>query len=486
MRGIPYIMNSAKSEQLLEALPEGYSNYVKICLDPFHDKTIHFSGAPTSRSATSVTLCLTQEQTYAADDFPNINQPTWDAHFAMFPFLQNHQLGLMEFTSDPSTFGNPPLITLGTFATGPAYNIYPMSVHGVNSGTPTYASPAGAGIDVFGLDLSSLVSYISNPNADVNTCYRAARIVGESFEVIDESPEIYQQGAVTVYRYPLDVDPAYWAFQINNVTGSTWDGDGDNQRWYSNAYFLRTPPTNTATAVLVPGSETWKAKDGVYVVGTQYQSEVPFKQMDMTPIAVIGSCPSASPNFVTGYYKFIDQNWKHVGFHAQGPTANNPGHGENYNKPDAVYPFNLSGAYFTGLSSQYGVLRLRYRAYVEILTDPMDNSLAPLSRPTLPYEQAISELVMGMLLEQPAGVPQYKNGSGIKWKEILGTLGKSAQKLAPVLSTLSPEVGLILQGGGQGLVKIANAMPNKKAGNKKKVTPNAKAQPKAAPKAQPA
>jgi len=434
----------AKVESLLNSLPEGYSNYLKICLDPFHDKTIRFEGAPTSRNASSVTLCLNQEQVYTAADFALVTDPTWDAHFSMFPFLGHHDVQTGFYTNPPNF--NEIEVSSGSPV---SFTLYPMSVCGVNTGTPTYAVAAqGDPLNVLGLDAQSLLAFVTNPAANEDAAFRTLRIVGQSFEVIDESPDIYQQGALTVYRYPLDQTAQQWYFRTTVPAGDPWDSptDGSIVRTLLETYALRTPPTNTATAVLVTGSDTWKAREGCYVVGTAYESEIPFKQVDYKPINLIGSCPASQPNYQTGYYKWIDENIGANAFQAYnlvaGPDPINLG------SPDAVFPFNLSGAYFTGLSTQYGVLRLRYRLYVEILSDPQDNTLAPLASPTIPFEQTLAELVMRTVAEQPAGVPQSWNPKGEAWRRILGTVSKVSDALAGPLSALYPNAGLILMGAG--------------------------------------
>lgn len=473
-------MNQLRSENFIDELPIGYSNYLKVCIDPYHDRTIRFEGAPTSRTATSVCLCYNQEQTYTAEDF-GINAettPNWDCHFAMFPFLNAHP-----FTTGYHTNTNGvPTFTVENYSS----TIYPMSAHGVASGRPTYAWNIGDSTNqLLGLQSNSLTTFISNTLSDDPASSRTLRIVGEAFEVIDESPEIYQQGSVTVYRYPLENNLSQANLQrVYNDTifpnDPSW-GVGvpaaSTAAYPSMGYSLRAPPSNTSSAVLVSGSETWKSRDGCYVIGTQSVSEVPFKQVDNLPINLIGVCPSSSPNYLNGYYCLMDDRslWQLPG--KPNPTST------QCPAPDLVSPFNLSGAYFTGLSSQYAALRLRYRLYVEILTDPSDNTLIPLASATLPYNQSLQELVMNVLSQLPAGCPQTMNPKGEWWKKVLHKVGRVAEDLAGPLSMLSPEVGLILQGGGRLLT--ASTQQKKKNSNKNAVVPKAATKPSVPSASQP-
>lgn len=454
------MLNTQQSDSLIENLPEGYRNYLKISLDPYHDRTIRFKGAPTSRSATSVTLCYNQEQTYSADDFGITTGDSWDAHFAMFPFLSSHNVS---FATNNSNRGET---QVNIFSNG---TMRPMTVHGVPSGTPTFSiATSSQQMQLLGLDLSSLTTFISNNDADFPIGFRTLRLVGIAFEVIDESPDIYQQGAVTVYRYPLDVQPSGQNFVTlvapsgtGNAFGPYPATDTTTLRTHQTVYNLRMPPSNTASAVLVDGSETWKAREGAYCVATQYDSEVPFKQVDWIPIGFNGLIPSTLPTNFGGYYRFYDTTIAASMFQAGVQT---PGDTPETLWPlaDAVFPFNQSGAYFTGLSRQFGALRLRFRAYVEVLTDPSDNTLAPLAQPTLPYNQVLQEFVMQMLADQPAGVPQSWNPDGEHWRNILHKIGKVAEKLGPALATVSPEVGLIVGAGGTLLRRSTNSKKKSK------------------------
>nr|WRQ64867.1 hypothetical protein [Sobelivirales sp.] len=469
------------ANKFLENLPDEYSNYLKITLDPYHDASIRFEGAPTSRNATSVVLCINQERTYSAEDF-GINpqtKPQWDAHFVMYPFLTAKTLvGGVEYNN---TTG---LLTLQRDAADVYPTLYPLSVQGVPTGEPTYCVKNFTDLDqdyvwdIQGLSNQSLVSYVTgssttNPNK-TGPGRRTLRIVGESFEVVDESPDIYSQGACTVYRYPLDVTPAsrivrfpvpaltgtYPATAGPNPIANTYDGStyaGGVISQCVNTYDLRSPPVNTSVAVLVPGSKTWKAQEGCYVVGTQYEGEIPFKTLDTMPTIFTGYQPTVGTSFndSTAVYSFADA-WITQEFQGSvnnAVTNDRQYYVSEYGDPiaDACFPFNLSGAYFTGLSTQYASLRLRYRVYVEILTDPCDNLLAPLGSPTVPYDQALQELCMKVIASQEAGVPQTMNPAGEKWKRVLSSISKSLLAVSPVLSAmgpLGPEMSLIAQGMG--------------------------------------
>jgi len=465
-------------ERLIDKLPAGYSNYLKISLDPYHDRTIRFEGAPTSRNSSSVCLVFNQETTLAADDFPGITEPTWDAHFCMYPFINPINCHL----ADEHNYLVAPDDTTTAI-------MRPLTVHGVNSGVPTYSGVTGNALapNMKGFDLSSLQNYITgNPTVD-GPGRRMLRIVGESFEVIDESPEIYQQGSVTCYRYPLDVTPQNIMIQGTELAHSRWTIDGFDTasniqiRQLLNCNSLKAPPINTASAVLIPGTETWKAREGAYVVGTQYANEVPFRTMDSTRIIFTGYSPQTSPNWGSeGYYSLVDTQATSQTYQAGNSIVGTLD--PELLVQNAVFPFNMSGAYFTGLSAQYAVLRLRYRTYVEVLTDPADNVLSPLSSPTLPFNQELVEFCMKIIAEEPSGVPQTWNPAGEKWKSILHKIGEVAESLGPALDAISPELSLLVGTGGKLLKNVTR--PKKKKGNGSTQKSPGKPGPSAAPKPQ--
>jgi hypothetical protein len=484
--------------QTIESLPKGYKDFLKITLDPYHDSSIRFEGAPTSRNATSVTLCINQEQSYQAADFgiDYIAEPQWDAHFAMYPMFVGHDvLGGVEH--DNSTY----FVTLQ--GTGGEYypRIYPMSVNGVPTGTPTYSvgDYTTSNFRPQGLENGNLCSYVTGSIGGGATTNgpgrRMLRIVGESFEVVDESPDIYAQGAVTVYRYPLDVTPANRLVRHaydSGVTNSVNPFGPDDPTFLAgvlsrsvNCYDVRSPPTNTSVAVLIPGSKTWKAKEGAYVIGTQYESEVPFKTVDNTNFIFTGYSPSVGTQWPAAgnpIYSWGDVWLKQTYQGGCNTTLADPQYiagGAVVPPVDAIFPFNLSGAYFTGLSSQYASLRLRYRVYVEILTDPGDNTLAPLGSPTLPYDQLLQEFCMRVIAEQEAGVPQTMNPGGEKWRTVLRTISQVARTAAPLLDQVLPGLGSVAGATGTLLGEVSNV---RKAKNKGKPNPTAKASAKASAK----
>lgn len=468
----------SKVEDFIDSLPEGYSNYVKISLDPFHDKTIKFEGAPTSRSATSVVLCINQERTIAADDFPAVTEETWDAHVALYPFINKTKVAWAREINAVTAVSN-----------SPEWEMFPLTVHGVNSGRPTYCvDNITNNLQTLGLDVGNVMNY--DTGATEGPGRRTLRIVGSSFEVVNESPDIYTQGACTVYRYPLNSDTIHRWITTFQPAGSQFTPDtsfpsdfSENLAMQKEVIELRPPPTNQPSAVLVPGSVTWKAKEGCYVTATQYQNEIPFKTVTNGNLLFTGYPPTVGVSFDSGSeaYSFADYNVVRL---SQGVFGvDQVVYPPNFSQPvNAVFPFNLSGAYFTGLSKTYTVLRLRYKVFVEILTDPCDNTLAPLATPTIPYNQTTQELVMRALAHMPAGVPQSWNPAGEQWKNALSIIGSLLTASAVPANALLSGLGPVLSGLG-GAATAASLLIDTTSGKGRKRSNRASSRPSPAPKA---
>jgi hypothetical protein len=134
---------------------------------------------------------------------------------------------------------------------------------------------------------------------------------------------------------------------------------------------------------------------------------------------------------------------------------------------NSIVPYNMTGAYFTGLSGQYATLRLRTKFIYEILPDPQDTSLIPLATPTVPRNYDFETLLEKVISEIPYGVPQTMNPKGEFWGMILKTtkkVGQQAIKAAQsplvqgLASAVNPTAGAMIAGLGNATkaLQVAN------------------------------
>ncbi len=437
--------------QLIENLPSEYKAFVISQVDPFHDDPIDLRGAPSSLSSSSAMLTLKQETTITAADF-SITTPgaKWAVNIAMFPNV-NEQATYSGLMTGPATIncGGVPAVTQSPQAT-----LFPLTFSAVEhtaGNETTYTHDPASAVPVFqGLSNSAIATYTDGDGYIVS---RLLRMVGCAFEVVNETPDIYQQGSVTVYEYPN-------VSQNTRVTAH-WVGSGLNQRdEFCQVRTMAMPPTNLASATINPNSKTWKAKDGCYVIGRPTKTEQHFRRLMATPILYVGNKPTVGDTEPWNY-AFITK----TGVNLYPAPSNVP-------LIDTVFDYNVSGAYFQGLSVDYGTLRVRYKTFWEIVPSVSDSTLVPLARPTLVYRSDVAQLVEEIFRKMPVGVPQTWNPKGEMWRKILSVVGEIATASSPIISALNPEVGALVATSG------ATATAASKVGQKKK-----KAKPKPKPKA---
>lgn len=434
-------------KNVVEQLPEDISSYITLSLDPYHDVPKRFEGAPTSRSAASVVLKIDQEMTVNAGSFLVPSTSTsWDFHLAMLP-------NLASMSCSVGNELNYHFQTSSTTATAPSRPMGPITMCGVPVGQATFVyDTTNASLQWITMDNAQLTNYITDSTATNGPGRRVIRIVGCAFEVIDNTPDIYKQGSVTVYRQPQCETTIQRSNRFWNPTLST------PALAYTRQYpvtDLQMPPSNLQSAVLYSGATTWQASKGCYCVGTPYVSEIPFKEVGPVYHCYTGYNPTIGTSLTNGQYSLVPTNYLYAiagdSIISQSQTVT----------PDAVFPFNTSGAYFTGLNTQYGSLRVRYRVFAEILPTPSDSTLIPLATPTIPFSSEVSDYLISAFKSMPAGVPQTHNPAGEYWRKLLGTVEKASAAISPMASLVSPELGAIVAGVGAG-AKLANAKKKKK------------------------
>jgi hypothetical protein len=285
-----------------------------------------------------------------------------------------------------------------------------------------------------------------------------------SFEVVDETPDFYKQGSATVYRKNSNSTSRRNLFKWNRPDGTNYAG---NFLYDSCA----SPPNRLEDAVLLPGSTTWAAKEGAYVIGRTTVEEVPFKKPSLQFVQLVGP---PVPDSLTA------KNCFHYRDAINSTTSTSIT--DYYDSSVTLLPYDISGAYFSGVSTLYGVFRIRTKLLIEILPEPYDNSLISISTPTLPPHSLFEDHLREVIRLLPHGIRQTDNPSGEWWKfvkKIIKTAGK----------VLKSPVGQAIQKvtGTEDLVKattnLANAvertvMKGGKQNQKKSVTAKPRAPPK--------
>jgi len=224
--------------------------YAISMLDPFHDSPYRLTGAPSDQLGQSVVLTVNQETVVNAATFglPVTSGSKFDLHVAALPLSRQSNA---YHASHPNTnrYVATSLGVESSYAT-----LFPLSISGVNTGDPTFVNSSS--MTGIGSDLPYFTSNSGTAYQDA----RCFRVIGQSFEVVDETPQLYKQGSVTVYtRNSCNAhvlqNLAYigeGAVTYTNVTG--WTDE-----------FL-APPNRIQQATIIPDSKTWMAQEGAYVV----------------------------------------------------------------------------------------------------------------------------------------------------------------------------------------------------------------------------
>lgn len=429
-------------------------------LDPFHDMPYRLEGAPSDGCASSVVMVVNQEKTLACTDFgisPAVGAK-WDLHITNIPMLQPASFY-------PCQLKESCLLWNGNQSSDVIQTLYPISACGVPIGNPTFVGGTGS---VVGVN-TTVPYYISNETAPISIP-RCMRLIGLSYEVVDETPKFYQQGAVTVYNRPSSLNVANYSVDIDQGSASVQQNHSCTS--------CASPLNRISQATIIPSSKTWKSSEGVYVVCRRNGSDNPFQRPSLTNLFLYGPQDPIDATLKTSYVP------REAVYAQQNPI--DPVNADSFN---SIVPYNLTGSYFTGLSCQYATLRLRTKFIYEILPDPMDSSLIPLATDTVPRNSDFETTLDRLIMSLPYGVPQTMNPKGEFWGMILKSAKKAGRTLSRVASNpiTQAAVGSLAGPGTLAALNTANSLVQNSGvlrdnQNRNRARPSKKKQPQATAK----
>jgi hypothetical protein len=385
-------------------------------LDPFHDHQFASTGVPDNMTANSVPEPYKQSFTITSNQGSTAN---WDCNIVMFPDMRNQSL----------SFFNTPNSTSST--SGSAFMSTTSVVNSADGGgVVAYQAVSGNNLPMTannnGVSAFPITQMVSG----------SARVYGYGMEVINGTSPLNVQGTCTVWRQPMpDVRTASnWTVVDTFHTANTV---------YSGAYsglVSPAPPNSQAEAMLLGGSRQWHAKEGAMVLNTLNSSENPplnfqavqpiYYADDPRDSQVVSTTPgfstttngTASANTISGFTSF-------------------------------VAPFNMAGAYFTGLSAST-TLTVNLRVYVEFFPSQQGNVLTALAQPSAPYDEQAFRLVAEVMKFMPSGVMLRENGFGDWLKDVAG---KVAEFVSPIARTIGSIASAIPHPAAQAIARGAMA-----------------------------
>ncbi len=369
-------------------------------LDPMHDTRLdNLEGWPDLETASSVVRCIKQSVTVATNQGASAN---WDCHVVQWPWLDslNSKRWLRSGASGANRILDTPL---GTFNAG---------------GLQIYGMPADGDLDITAGGIAELT-------IDPEFSQGPGRVVGMGFEVVNTTAEISQQGLVTVYRQnqPHPFPTTFSTITAGGVVDVPFTG-----------HLVVSPPVDTATALLIPGSRQWKAKEGCYVVQS-------FVGQDNPPLTVNYEAPIIS----TQDDDCASVNSSQVYAPATGLLGTTGQAGINV--ATKIYPIHMGGAIFTGLSAST-TLTINWVVYYETFPNPSEQGILVLATPSAPYDPVALELFSHTLMKMPVGVPAIENAEGDWFDGLMTFIRDAAPIAAPILAGFNPAFGLAASAAG--------------------------------------
>lgn len=387
---------SARTDRILDkavttgTLSSSGKDFLVAALDPFHDSQLKdLQGWPDLETTSSVVRLIKQTINISTNQGTN----PWDCYIDLFPWLNR-----LNFTHTNSTFGGRVDNTV----------LYDPATTPVNYGGLTVSGVA-SGATVDWSTLNDRINGLSLPNEFAEGTFR---IVGIGFEVTNTTAELYKQGQALVYRQP-NPSPKPCAFKFHSN-----DGAGIVDRGTYTCVEYNVPPSNAAQTMLLPGTRSWAAEEGCYVVGT-------FVGQDNPPVAVNYTCPVMqffSGNSDTAFNQPavpaapITNASNLIIPLPLAPTIKS--RVVNAAQPTLLMPIHMCGARFIGLSPQT-TLAVTLNMYVESFPTVAEEGILVLATPSAQYDPVALEIFSHALTYLPVGVPVAENGLGEWFKKAM-------------------------------------------------------------------
>jgi len=366
-----------------------------------------------------------------------ITTGTWDVNIVDWPWVNGHPVattactgpnfaysgvagvqptGSTFFQVEPST--GVPLGGLQAFAGPTGACLSPYMTYG-NIGSNTYA--------VNGLTLSSV--YTSGEH----------RVYSKGFEVHNTTANLYRGGSVTTYRTPVPHTEDAVAAQTILFTAGT--PGTVTERVVHKTLIIDGPPGTPASALLLPQSKQWGAEEGAYVVSALHDPEIGVYAQEAMAVFLYDS--TSKINTVTPTPTPL-QFGSQAGTVTGTSTVFTPAQWTV--SPLPIGEFDISGAYFTGLTPQT-TLTINWNVYVQRFPSNSDLNLIVLANPSCEREESALAFYSHAVGSLPCGVPVKENGFGDWFKDVVST---ASDYIAPVLSAIphpaAQGIGMAIRG----------------------------------------
>jgi hypothetical protein len=358
-------------------------------VDPFHDEDQAPCGMPDTYMARNVVQMI--KKTMVITKATTMGAGNWDCNIFNLPWVDDQPVR--------------------------GYTAYKNVLYG-GSGAGNAAASSVGGIvacqsltsgDAFSFTpVSSAISSYSSLKCDSDFLDGPCRVVSCGFEVVNTTAEINKQGSVTVYRVP-EPQQERSTFTIASNAASPYT---TTAAIFSGEKRSR-PPLSLQEASYMVGTRTWAAAEGCYIPLTLAGIENPVRGTDSSTIvmalnAEVTTPTPDQPN--VGQYCLVTGSTDPV-LSSTIPSA----------RKLVSTPFNMGGAYFSGLSEETS-LQLTVIFYVERFPTTLQRQLAVLAEPPPLYDPLALELYTLMMKNMPVGVMVKENGLGDWFADVVGSV----------------------------------------------------------------
>jgi hypothetical protein len=247
-------------------------------------------------------------------------------------------------------------------------------------------------------------------------------VIGVGFEIHNTTAELYRQGSLTVAQLADNAEDIRSVMFVDTNIAPTKDN-------FMQADQACVRASDVGKLLAVPGSQTWPAAEGCYVVPRMI--EMP------TRLSTLGR--------ITGRVPIVYDSDNHTATaHPSIMVA-----AEGYTTP-AMYNCIPSGfapvqVFLTGLSTQT-TLTITFRTIVEYFP-ALPSSLLPMSEPSPVYDPMVFGAYSAIIKDAPYAVPVHQNAGGDYFKKILKIVSQALEFGSPMFGQYAPLVALAAKGG---------------------------------------
>jgi len=383
--------------------PDG-TDWLSYVLDPFKDSERDAKGFPDMVQSRSVIQIVPQTISVAV---PSGVLGTWDTNITLSP--QVSTVLMLNFPASPSknilntNYAAPTTRTFGG-----------LEIRSAAAGTALTPSTITA-------NLPLPATYLPQGNI---------RVIGMAMEIHNTTADINKQGSVCVYRdQSPSVDTAFAGFYASLGVANA----GISNFGALSLQQTPTVPENLASARILGNAKQWEAEKGCYVVCTLANDR-------NRPLAA-DTLQTMPLNFDEsgGVWSIPNQN---SNLYTLGPAIASP----NPTNPPLFTPFNLSGAYFTGLSNST-TLTVDVKWIVEKFPNHDNVNLVVLAKKSPMFDPLALEMYARIADALPAGVPVNENSLG-DWIETIADLASDvgipfANPISKGVKFLKPAINAI-------------------------------------------